>query len=107
MKILDLECPSCGAKLTIDEKNPSIAVCEYCNSHYALEWDREQAYFHKGINYTTPKAPEQAKDGGRGVNGVKGAVLLCIFAAFFIIVSVASKIFSGGGISGRKIAFAG
>lgn len=107
MKILDLECPSCGAKLTIDEKNPSIAVCEYCNSHFALEWDREQAYFHKGINYTAPKAPEQPKDGGWGVNGVKGAVLLCIFAAFFIIVSVASKIFSGGGISGRKIAFSG
>ncbi len=107
MKILDLECPSCGAKLTIDEKNPSIAVCEYCNSHFALAWDREQAYFHKGINYTAPKAPEQPKDGGWGVNGVKGAVFLCIFAAFFIIVSVASKIFSGGGISGRKIAFSG
>lgn len=55
MKIEELQCPSCGAKLSIDKKNPKLAVCEYCNSQFAIEWDKEQAYFDRGTDFQKPK----------------------------------------------------
>lgn len=39
MKIVDLNCPSCGGKLAPMEGNPKIVVCEYCNSQFVLEED--------------------------------------------------------------------
>lgn len=39
MKITELKCKSCNGSLRIDEKNPHIAVCEYCNTTYAIEAD--------------------------------------------------------------------
>lgn len=93
MKILDLECPSCGAKLTIDEKNPSIAICEYCNSRYSLEWDKERASFNE--NGASHRPPEMQRGTGQGINGAKAAVLAGCFIAFFFIVSVSTRLFSG------------
>lgn len=102
MKVLDLECPSCGAKLTIDEKNPSIAICEYCNSRYGLEWEKERASFNE--NSASRRPPEMQRGTGQGINGAKAAVLAGCFIAFFFIVSVSTRLFSGspfiGGNSG-------
>ncbi len=39
MKITELKCKSCNGSLRIDEENPHIAVCEYCNTTYANEAD--------------------------------------------------------------------
>ncbi|MCM1134918.1 MAG: hypothetical protein NC400_05010, partial [Clostridium sp.] len=92
MKISELQCPSCGGKLKVDEKNPSIATCEYCNSQYALEWDKDEAYFNRSINYTVPKAPESGGGGGWGLNGKKGVLLLFAITAFVIIVMCVSHL---------------
>lgn len=80
MKIVELQCPSCGAKLSIDEKNPNMAVCEYCNSRYAIEWNKDQAYFNQGINYQIPKepVPEEKKTGWEYYGWKRGALITVI-----------------------------
>ncbi len=52
MKITELKCTACNGTLKIDENNPHIAVCEYCQSTYAIESDNhENVYFtHSGQN---------------------------------------------------------
>ncbi len=47
MKITELRCPCCGGQLSVSEKNPMIAVCEYCNAHIALEWENNQPFFNQ------------------------------------------------------------
>ena len=59
MKLTGLECPSCGAKLSVNEQNPTQAVCEYCGSTFAVEWDHDQAYFDRSGQDKTPKTPEK------------------------------------------------
>lgn len=76
MKIEELQCPSCGAKLSIDQKNPKMAVCEYCNSQYAIEWDKEQAYFNKGTSPQIPKEVRTDKNTGWEYYGWKRVLLV-------------------------------
>ncbi len=37
MKLTELRCTACNGTLKLDEKNPNMAVCEYCKSRYVLE----------------------------------------------------------------------
>ncbi len=37
MKITELKCTACNGTLNIDENNPHVAVCEYCNTRYVIE----------------------------------------------------------------------
>ncbi len=76
MKIEELQCPSCGAKLSIDQKNPKMAVCEYCNSQYAIEWDKEQAYFNRGNSPQIPKEVRTDKNTGWEYYGWKRVLLV-------------------------------
>lgn len=41
MKLTELKCTACNGTLKLDEKNPHIAVCEYCRSRYVLEDEGE------------------------------------------------------------------
>ncbi len=52
MKITELKCPSCGAKLKVDENNQNFADCVYCNNRFALEWENYSATVKE-----TPPAP--------------------------------------------------
>ncbi len=52
MKITELQCPVCGGQLTINENNPLLAVCKYCNTPIALEWENEQPHFTKNISHS-------------------------------------------------------
>lgn len=45
MKLIELKCTSCNGTLKIDEKNPHIAICEYCNATYLLEEDKENGSY--------------------------------------------------------------
>lgn len=50
MKITELKCTACNGTLKIDENNPHIAVCEYCQSTYAIESDNhENVYFTHSV----------------------------------------------------------
>lgn len=103
MKISELECPSCGGKLTIDEKNPSIAVCEYCNSRYALEWDdKAQASFKGSATYTDFKAPEGAGGARQGENGKKAVLIGGCLLAFLMILMIAGQLRPGGGLGAER-----
>lgn len=37
MKFTELKCPACGGALKIDKDNSEVAVCEYCNTQFAVE----------------------------------------------------------------------
>lgn len=45
MKITELRCTACNSSLNLDDTNPSIAVCEYCQTTYIIyKDDDENAY---------------------------------------------------------------
>ncbi len=44
MKLIEQRCPACSGTLKIDEKDPNIAVCEYCRSRYILQWEGDAAH---------------------------------------------------------------
>lgn len=96
MKIVELKCPSCGGKLKIDEKNPNIAICEYCSLQHAIEWDRDQAYFDRRINYQVPKAPVTTKRTGWEFDGWKRRVLVAAVFIGFIFLLCVVKFFEKG-----------
>ena len=77
MKLTEQRCPACNGTLKIDEKNPHVAVCEYCKSRYILEWENgltligngnEQKAGPKGSGFPGKKRPE--KDRKTGVSGL-------------------------------------
>lgn len=86
MKIVGLQCPSCGAELKIDKKNPNVAVCEYCESKYAIEWNREQAYFNRRIAAEIPT--EQKKTGWEYYGWKRGLLLAGIGIALLALVQI-------------------
>lgn len=54
MKITELRCPACNGTMKISEKNPNIAVCEYCHSEYVLEREGDDAR----LGGMPPKMPQ-------------------------------------------------
>lgn len=72
----------------MDEKNPSFGKCEYCSNQYAIEWDKEQAFFNNKIDYRVPKQPEKEKDTGWERYGWKRNVLIM---ALLVIAIAAVK----------------
>ena len=95
MKIVELQCPSCGAKLSIDEKNPNRAVCEYCNSQYAIEWNNNQAYFNQGTSSQMPKEIwTDKKQTGWEYYGWKRGLLLTIIGIGAVLVSRGPAIYN-------------
>jgi len=68
MKITELRCPACNGTMKISEKNPNIAVCEYCHSQYVLEWEGGDAKIGNAMpqrppmtDYSTKKENPAAK----------------------------------------------
>ena len=45
MKLVDLTCPHCGAKLTVDADDQE-ASCEYCGSRLLLDDEDDDVYIH-------------------------------------------------------------
>lgn len=94
MKITELKCPSCGGRLVVDEKNPAFGKCEYCNSQYAIEWDKEQAFFDNRIDYRVPKQPEKEKDTGWERYGWKRNVLIMSLLVIAIAIVKAPAVYN-------------
>lgn len=49
MKITELRCSACDGTLKIDEKNPNIAVCEYCKSRFIIEREADENVTMRGL----------------------------------------------------------
>ena len=86
MKLTGLECPSCGAKLSVNEQNPTQAVCEYCGSTFAVEWDHDQAYFDRSGQDKTPKTPEKDRKNGWESGGWKRNTLVSVLGVVCLIL---------------------
>lgn len=88
MKITELRCSACDGTLKIDEKNPNIAVCEYCKSRFIIEREADENVTMRGLesiwyqpNPHQPNAhqpgtrqiPAPQSGGSRTSNGIKKA----------------------------------
>lgn len=84
MKITELKCKSCNGSLRIEEKNPHIAVCEYCNTTYAIESDNND-----NVHFSQP---ERVNSGA----GLKTRIFLLILVFFMINLAVRGVFFRDG-----------
>lgn len=94
MKLTGLECPSCGAKLSVNEQNPTQAVCEYCGSTFAVEWDHDQAYFDRSGQDKTPKTPEKDRKNGWESGGWKRNTLVSVLGVVCLILLRVPRIYN-------------
>lgn len=81
MKITKLKCPACGGDLKIDNEHQNFAVCEYCNSSFALEWDHEKATLSGQTSWQPPRNTATGWEAG----GWKR--LLAVVAGLLLIIS--------------------
>lgn len=90
MKLTEQRCPACNGTLKIDEKNPHVAVCEYCKSRYILEWENEPASACSGKEQETGANGDSHREKGVAKRGRRLAVLLCWAAALVLILVLPS-----------------
>lgn len=90
MKLTEQRCPACNGTLKIDEKNPHVAVCEYCKSRYILEWENGLAPIGNGNEQKAgPKgAASQGKNGQKKTGRL--AFLVCCAAALAVLAVLPS-----------------
>ncbi len=94
MKITELKCPACGGDLKIDKENKNFAVCEYCNTSFALEWEHEEATLTGRIHYEVPQKPPVQKQTGWEPYGWKRGLALGIIGVVLILALNAKGIYS-------------
>ena len=90
MKLTEQRCPACNGTLKIDEKNPHVAVCEYCKSRYILEWENGLAPIGNGNEQKAgPKGAVSQGKNGRKKTG-RLALLVCCAAALAVLAVLPS-----------------
>ncbi len=90
MKLTEQRCPACNGTLKIDEKNPHVAVCEYCKSRYILEWENGLAPIGNGNEQKAgPKGAASQGKNGRKKTG-RLALLVCCAAALAVLAVLPS-----------------
>jgi hypothetical protein len=92
MKITELKCKSCNGSLRIDEENPHIAVCEYCNTTYAIEADNnDDVHFSQSGegSYSKSVITVDSANTGAGKGSRFIVVVFCV-----LLVGVGMKIMS-------------
>lgn len=99
MKITELKCKSCNGTLRIDEKNPHIAVCEYCNTTYAIESDHDDnVHFSHEKDAGSLGQAERVNSGA----GILPRILLLVLVLFIINVVVRGTFFKSGANKGER-----
>lgn len=108
MKITELRCPACNGTMKIDEKNPNLAVCEYCGTKYLLEWEGNDAWISSaptvpptpkpGYAAPAPKKPEKKNS----VNFAAAAAVCCIILAGVVLMQLPALTGkNSGSVSGK------
>lgn len=93
MKITELKCPACGGDLKIEKGNKNFAVCEYCNTSFALEWEHEEAILTRRINYEVPRQPSVQQRTGWEYYGWKRGLALGITGILLLLAVNARGIY--------------
>lgn len=94
MKITELKCPSCGGDLKIEKENKNFAVCEYCSTSFALEWEHREAAPTSRVNYEIPPKPPVQKRSGWEYYGWKRGLALGITGIVFLLAVNAKGIYN-------------
>lgn len=93
MKITNLECPSCGGRLSPMEGNSKIMVCEYCNSQFVIEDDRPIHY------HIHPSSEVQLKEVKAERHWTGPLAIGIMAAAFFVIITATRGVMRQNSIS--------
>ena len=85
MKLINMKCPNCGAKLTID-KDKETAVCQYCNQSFYIDDEKDPAPI---IQINIEKSEKKAStayqtDGSVNINKIASIFIAIVFIIIMI-----------------------
>ena len=85
MKLINMKCPNCGAKLTID-KDKENAVCQYCNQSFYIDDEKDPAPI---IQINIEKSEKKAStayqtDGSVNINKIASIFIAIVFIIIMI-----------------------
>lgn len=85
MKITELKCSSCHGTLKVDEKNPNIAICEYCQTKHVLEHEGRNEV-HLGTQ--SQIGPKNMVEKPSRLAGNKVRSILAVIGALFVVFMI-------------------
>lgn len=80
MKLIEIKCPSCGGKLTVENSQSQLYTCEFCGNQFFIDKETHQTVTNNYTIYTTDKKNNQGNLVWRTAGGimVSGLLLLTI-----------------------------
>ena len=90
MKLNELKCKNCGAKLSVPEKTETV-TCKYCHTTFSVDTSYSEGYnYTKGVlDAQDEKQQEQIERAREFMKKNPGVIVSKIFAVFIIILVIA------------------
>ena len=90
MKLNELKCKNCGAKISVPEKTETV-TCKYCHTTFSVDTSYSEGYnYTKGVlDAQDEKQQEQIERAREFMKKNPGVIVPKIFAVFIIILVIA------------------
>lgn len=87
MEIIKLRCTTCNGTLKLDEENPNLAVCEYCQTKYILHQDADESMALESKQADRWYVPVEEKTTTRNYYNVKRGIVTCVIVLIIVIAT--------------------
>lgn len=86
MKLIEIKCPSCGGKVTIEHTDSELYTCQYCGNQFVIQKDKSEQNITN--NYTIYQNSKQEKKPSNPAGFIVGLTFVFLFT--MVLASVMS-----------------